>query len=263
MPVRRGAAASRSPPSRDRPECATSSPAPPASSARTSPRRSSREGHDVVGLDSFTDYYDPARKRENADGLDVARGGPPRRRPRRAPRRRRRRLPPRRPAGRPRELRRRLRALRRAERPRERRASSRRRRGAASRVVFASSSSVYGDAETLPDERGRRSRARSRPTASRSSASSTSPTRTRARLGLDAVGAPLLHRLRPAPAAGHGVHAACSRRSPRGRRSGSSATDPVAQLHVRRRRRRGDDRGDGDADGRGRSTTSAAARRRR
>ena len=28
-------------------------------------------GHDVVGLDAFTDYYDPARKRENAAGLDV------------------------------------------------------------------------------------------------------------------------------------------------------------------------------------------------
>jgi nucleoside-diphosphate-sugar epimerase len=29
------------------------------------------EGHDVACLDSFTDYYDPARKRENAEGLDV------------------------------------------------------------------------------------------------------------------------------------------------------------------------------------------------
>ena len=28
-------------------------------------------GHDVVGVDAFTDYYDPARKRENAEGLDV------------------------------------------------------------------------------------------------------------------------------------------------------------------------------------------------
>jgi UDP-glucuronate 4-epimerase len=28
-------------------------------------------GHDVVGVDSFNDYYDPARKRENAEGLDV------------------------------------------------------------------------------------------------------------------------------------------------------------------------------------------------
>lgn len=30
-------------------------------------------GHDVVGVDSFTDYYDPALKEENAAGLDVAR----------------------------------------------------------------------------------------------------------------------------------------------------------------------------------------------
>ena len=30
-------------------------------------------GHDVLGVDSFTDYYDPALKEENAAGLDVAR----------------------------------------------------------------------------------------------------------------------------------------------------------------------------------------------
>jgi UDP-glucuronate 4-epimerase len=31
------------------------------------------EGHDVVGVDCFTDYYDPAEKEENARGLDVRR----------------------------------------------------------------------------------------------------------------------------------------------------------------------------------------------
>src|SRR5438552_9411037 len=31
------------------------------------------DGHDVVGLDSFTDYYDPALKAENARGIDVRR----------------------------------------------------------------------------------------------------------------------------------------------------------------------------------------------
>ena len=31
------------------------------------------EGHDVVGIDSFTDYYDPALKEENARNLDVRR----------------------------------------------------------------------------------------------------------------------------------------------------------------------------------------------
>ena len=30
-------------------------------------------GHEVIGVDSFTDYYDPALKEENAAGLDVAR----------------------------------------------------------------------------------------------------------------------------------------------------------------------------------------------
>ncbi len=29
------------------------------------------DGHEVVGVDSFNDYYDPARKRENAERLDV------------------------------------------------------------------------------------------------------------------------------------------------------------------------------------------------
>jgi UDP-glucuronate 4-epimerase len=29
------------------------------------------DGHEVVGIDSFTDYYDPARKRENAEGVEV------------------------------------------------------------------------------------------------------------------------------------------------------------------------------------------------
>jgi UDP-glucuronate 4-epimerase len=31
------------------------------------------QGHEVVGVDCFTDYYDPALKEENAAGLDVAR----------------------------------------------------------------------------------------------------------------------------------------------------------------------------------------------
>ena len=31
------------------------------------------QGHDVVGIDCFTDYYDPARKEQNARGLDVRR----------------------------------------------------------------------------------------------------------------------------------------------------------------------------------------------
>ena len=31
------------------------------------------EGHDVAGVDCFTDYYDPAEKEENARGLDIRR----------------------------------------------------------------------------------------------------------------------------------------------------------------------------------------------
>src|SRR5581483_6846713 len=32
-----------------------------------------RAGHDVVGIDCFSDYYDPALKEENARGLDILR----------------------------------------------------------------------------------------------------------------------------------------------------------------------------------------------
>src|SRR5438128_3455796 len=31
------------------------------------------DGHDVVGIDCFTDYYDPALKEENAAGREVVR----------------------------------------------------------------------------------------------------------------------------------------------------------------------------------------------
>ena len=99
------------------------------------------------GLGRFTDYYDPALKEENARGLPVDAARP--RRGHARARRRRRRLPPRRAAGR--------RELRRASSPStcartcsRASASSRRPRAAGVRVVFASSSSIYGDAERYP-----------------------------------------------------------------------------------------------------------------
>ena len=46
---------------------------PRASSARSSRTRSSRAGHEVVGVDCFTDFYDAAEKEANASGLDVRR----------------------------------------------------------------------------------------------------------------------------------------------------------------------------------------------
>ena len=55
------------------------------------------EGHEVVGIDCFTDYYDPALKEQNARALDVLRSTSPRRARLRGLRRR---LPPRGPAGR-------------------------------------------------------------------------------------------------------------------------------------------------------------------
>ena len=107
-------------------------------------------GHDVVGVDCFTDYYDPALKEENAAGLDVSRARS------------------RRGRSRPRRLstasstsraspacaasatvfdeyvRRNLLATQRVFETAAR---------AGVRVVFASSSSIYGDAERYPTPR--------------------------------------------------------------------------------------------------------------
>src|SRR4029077_3746916 len=35
--------------------------------------RLAADGHEVTGIDSFTDYYDPGLKEENARGLDISR----------------------------------------------------------------------------------------------------------------------------------------------------------------------------------------------
>ena len=113
------------------------------------------------------------------------------------------------------------------------------------RVVFASSSSVYGDAETLPDAGGRRRRSRSRRTGSRSWRASSSPSRSGAARGLDAVVLRYFTvygpRQRPdmaftamLEALARGERVPALRRRQRG-----------AELHVRRRRGGGDDRRDG------------------
>ncbi len=115
------------------------------------------QGHDVVGLDSFNDYYDPARKRANAAGLDVVEAdlldadldellgevdavfhlaGQPGVRASFGP-----------------EF---ERYVERNVQASGRLFEAAARRGA--RVVYASSSSVYGDAETYPTSRGRRPR---------------------------------------------------------------------------------------------------------
>ena len=136
-------------------------------------------GHDVVAVDSLTDYYDPARKLDNVGGrqlleLDLAQtdidalvdgadgvfhlAGQPGVRSSFGP---------------DFELYVRRNVL----------ASGRVFEAAARaglRVVYASSSSIYGDAETYPTAGGR-PRARSRPTASRSSPASTSRTHTAVR----------------------------------------------------------------------------------
>ena len=126
-------------------------------------------GHDAVGLDCLTDYYDPALKEENARGF-AARAARPRRRPAR-PRGLRRRLPPRGPAGRA-QLRRRLRALPPAQPARDpARARGRGRRG---RAASSSPPRARSTATPSATRRPRRpSRGRSRRTGSRSSAAST------------------------------------------------------------------------------------------
>ena len=161
------------------PRCGTSSPARPGSSARTWPRRSRAAGHDVVGIDCFTDYYDPALKEENARGLDIRpldlaedeldfRGfdgvfhlaGP---------------------AGRA-ELRRRLPDLPAPERARlaaRVRGRGARRRAGRVRVVVVD----LRRRRALPDAGGAPSRSRSRRTGSRSSPASISRRRTRASSG--------------------------------------------------------------------------------
>ena len=187
------------------------------------------EGHEVVGVDCFTDYYDVALKEENARGQ---RAPPARPRARdRRPRRLRRHLPPRRAAGRA-QLRRRLRDLPRPQHPRlaaPLRGGRARRRAGRLRVDVVGLRRRRG----VPDRRGRRPaaglavrdhEARLRAPRARD-APELRPRRRRA---------PLLQRLRPAAAARHGVHA--DRDVPRRgaavrplRRRG-----PVAELHVRR-----------------------------
>ena len=127
---------------------------------------------------------------------------------------------------------------------------------AAARAACASSSPRRRRSTARPSatrRRRTRSRARSRRTGSRSSRASTSRARTRAASALDAVVAPLLHRLRPAPAAGHGLPRDLRRRCwPRAARSSSTATaSSRAASRTSRDAVDATDRGDGAGAGRG------------
>ena len=216
-------------------------------------------GHDVVGVDCFTDYYDPAEKEENARGLDVRAARP--RRGRARSRRRRRRLPPR-GAGRRAQLRRRLPALRAAEPARDAarvRGGGRRRRTRRVRVVVVG---LRRGRVRIRRPRTRR-RSRSRPTASRSSAASSSRVRTRSASGSTRSSLRYFTVYGPRQRPDMFFRRVCDAlldgrlvRDLRHRRA-------VAQLHGGRRRGRGDDRGDGARRRREPSTTSAAATRRR
>ena len=214
------------------------------------------EGHDVVGLDCFTDYYDVALKEENARGLDIRRVDLARD---------------------PIDLEGIDGVFHLAGQPGVRSfgdvfetylernvlASQRLFEAAARdgvRVVFASSSSIYGEAEAYPTAED----VAPRPVSPYGITKLTCEHLARATARSFGAGrrrAPLLQRLRPAAAAGHGVHA--HRDVPRRRPPVRPLRrrPPVAQLHVRRRRRprRRSRRWRGAAA----RTTSAAVRRRR
>ena len=216
------------------------------------------DGHDVLGIDSFTDYYDPALKERNASGLDV------------------RRLDLARDeldfggwdgifhlAGQPgvrsfgdvfplyveRNV---LASQRVFEAAAE----------AGTRVVFASSSSVYGEAERYPTPEETPPRPLSPYGITKlacehlARACGQEPRARRRR-------AALLQRLRPAAAARHGVPAGHRRAARRKAVHALRRRRAEPQLHVRRRRRRREHPRDGGRARGARSTTSAAARRRR
>ena len=199
------------------------------------------QGHDVVGLDCFTDYYDVALKEENARGQEILRTRPGARPDR--PRRVRRGLPSRR-AARCAELRRRLRDVPGAKRARlaaPLRGGCARRCPRRLRVLVVDLRRGRG----LPHRGGR-------PPASGVAVRDHQAHLRAPRPGHGAELRPgcrraaVLQRLRAPPAARHGVHAHChvprrgaAVRPVRGRPA-------VAQLHLRRRRRSWDDRGDGE-----------------
>ena len=197
--------------------------------------------------------------RPGAEGGERARPRRPPRRPRRGPARLRglrRRLPPRGPA-RGAQLRRRLRALPAAQRAR---VAARLRGGGARRrkVVFASSSSVYGAAERYPTPEDTPPRPLSPYGITKLACEHLADAYGR-EFGLDCVVAPVLQRVRAAPASRHGVHADRRSRSPTGGAFELYGDgDAVARLDLRRRHRRRHDRSRWSAAAA--PTTSAAAR---
>ena len=163
------------------------------------------------GVDCFTDYYDPALKRANlgrplrAPALPAARARPRRRRPGARCPDVDAGVPPGGPGRRARVVGRRVRDLRAPQRagdPAPARALSR--RGRCERFVYASSSSVYGDAERCPTDEAHAAA----PVLAlrRDQAGRRAPLPAlRPQLRRAGGGAALLHRVRPAPAARHGV----------------------------------------------------------
>ena len=216
----------------------------------------------MSGLDAFTDYYDPARKRANAADLDVLDADLLDAGPRRAARRTST-ASSTSPASR---------ASGRASGPASSSTSSRNvhasarlfeaaaRRGV--RVVYASSSSVYGDAETYPTSESAAPRPISPYGVTKLCVEHLAYAHART-TGLEAVGVRYFTvygpRQRPDMAFTPMLEALDAGASFRlfGDGSASRSFTYVADAVA------GDDRRDGARAGRGRSTTSAAARRRR
>ena len=201
----------------------------------------------------FTDYYDPALKEENAAAsTSGASTSPPTSSTSPASTD----LPPRRPAGRA-QLRRRLRAV-----PRRNLLASQRVFEAAAaagvRVVFASSSSIYGEAKSYPTPEDWR---RGRSPYGITKLACEHVARATPQLRAGRRRAPLLQRLRPAAAARHGVPA--HRRRARHRLALRALRRRPAEprLHLRRRTSSRRPCSRWSALRSARSTTSAAARR--
>ena len=200
-------------------------------------------GHEVVGVDCFTDYYERSRKERNAASLDVLEADLA--------------VAPLEPilagadgvfhlAGQP-GVRASWGETFQLYLDRNVRATQRVFEAAAAagvRVVFASSSSVYGDAETYPTAEDVVPQPISPYGITKLACEHLAVAIGRAR-GLDAVVAAVLHGLRPAAAARHGVH-----RHAGGARTGRDLPalrrrQRGAKLHVRGRRGERHDRGDG------------------
>ena len=205
-------------------------------------RAAARDGADVVGIDCFTDYYPRAIKERNLAGspghprFPLRRVAHPGRRPRGAARRPHARLSSGGAGRRPKELGTRFRHLHREQHRGDAGAARSLRGTPLERLVYASSSSVYGDNVADADARGRAAAAGvalRRHQAGGRAALLPLPRQLRRAGGVAA----LFHGLRPAAAARHGLPQVPAGGDPRRADHRLRRRRADARLHVRGRRR--------------------------